>query len=749
MIPWQSALLIFTNFAWIISFFISYQAFGIDLHGTVEQKGTRKSLASVNVYLLPHKLKATTGTDGKFVIKDVPPGKAEWIINIAGYEKFVEPVEVNENSTDDDFHLYVEKSYYGALRTTIHGRAEKRDDTTKGLSQEEFLNAPASGGDPVKAVKNLPGIARTFSYSSAVVIQGSSPNDTSFTLNGHRLPLVFHFGGLTSVVFPEAIDQVQYLSAGYGPEYGRANGGLVGLTIRDPVEDKIHGTGFVDVFQSGALMEGPIDEKGDHRFIVAVRRSYFGEVIRAFVPKDSSLDLTVAPTYTDGLLMYSHRVNPTNRFRLSAIASDDVMELVFGGQEDSDVTGFKFYQRTSFFRLMPEWQSKIDSRSKLNLSLSLGRDWKHFEVFNAYFKDPRWVASGRIEYENELLPFWKTYFGIDSENTWFNVGVKGLSSDFEDEDGVTHIKATTYNTGIYLRNDITAGDTVTLMPSVRFDHFSATKRFHTMPRLAIRYKASPITTFRVASGIYYQPPTARQMSREFGNADLKSPRAYHGAIGTEFDFKQGHTDGIVWDLGAYYRYFDLQVANTDETVEIDGEDKPIRYNNEGKGTAYGFENLFKFKFAPISGWVSYTLSRGYRWKTGEAPSLFEYDQTHNLNFVAGVDLPKHWRISSRFRYVSGNPYTPVRFSTYDADNDFYRPIYGDHNSARYPDFWQLDLRFDKKWIFEAWVHSTYLDIQNATLRQNAEAYNYNYDYSDFTTFAPFPIVPTLGLKGEF
>jgi hypothetical protein len=120
-----------------------------------------------------------------------------------------------------------------------------------------------------------------------------------------------------------------------------------------------------------------------------------------------------------------------------------------------------------------------------------------------------------------------------------------------------------------------------------------------------------------------------------------------------------------------------------------------------------------------------------------------------LNLIVGRDLPRNWRIAGRFRFVTGNPLTPVTGSTFDADNDAYVPIRGPYYSERVGPFYQLDIRVDKKWIYNRMILTAYLDLQNATNRKNVESVSYAYDYSKRTDVTGLPIIPSLGLKGEF
>ena len=114
-----------------------------------------------------------------------------------------------------------------------------------------------------------------------------------------------------------------------------------------------------------------------------------------------------------------------------------------------------------------------------------------------------------------------------------------------------------------------------------------------------------------------------------------------------------------------------------------------------------------------------------------------------------VKLPKNWQVGARFRLVSGNPYTPILGSVYDADGGFYIPIEGRRNSDRFPAFHQLDLRVDKRWVWRRVSLNLYVDVQNAYNAQNVEFWNYAYDFTSRMAITSLPIIPSVGLKFEW
>src|SRR5690606_10585865 len=136
------------------------------------------------------------------------------------------------------------------------------------------------------------------------------------------------------------------------------------------------------------------------------------------------------------------------------------------------------------------------------------------------------------------------------------------------------------------------------------------------------------------------------------------------------------------------------------------------------------------------GWIAYTLSR-VEYDLGRATSnntgADQFDQPHNLVALGSVELPEIWNGLSfgfRARYTTGAPRWRTAGGLYDVDADDYRSLPRDRVAdERLPDFFQLDLRVDKRWTFDTATLTAYLDVQNVTNRENSEGMDYNYDFT--------------------
>lgn len=736
----------------ILVFIFSQSLIAATISGQLLEKGTRNKLADTKIFILPHKLSAITDQDGHFTFEQVPDGDFTWVINSAGYQK----LELADQTQSPIKTLYLERITYQVYETTVTGKIKKRDDSTQTLTQDQFLMAPGAGYDPVKAVQNLTGVAQT--QSAQIIIQGANPDDTKYMVNQHQIPLVFHFGGLSSIVMPNAVESVDYLSAGYGPEYGRAIGGLVGLNTRAPKTDRYHGLAYVDIFNSGALFEGPI--KKNQSFLISARRSYIGQVLSRVLKDKEDFNFTVAPTYSDVTAIYQNKINEKNLFKMDVIGSQDELKFVLNKPvgNDPNLRG-NFYQKTEFFRFIPRYLYDINAKSQFDTSIGVGPDHLIVKLNNQYLDIKALNLTTRTEYRNEFSPRFKFFTGFDTITTKNDVGVNlpktysngGVSNGFSSgETAVTRLKSTSGQYAWYVRNELKSSENspLTISPNLRYEYFENTQDSLLSPRLNGRYTLTDSLTLRAASGIYYQSAKPQEQSPDFGNPGIKPPKAVHLSAGFTKDFRQGSSEGFIWSSGFFYKKLSDLVIQSNKFTVRDGQTIKENFNNEGTGLIHGLENNLKYRFQDYSFTVAYTLLKSYRTEPNTSRHSSEYDQTHNVNLIASMEKGK-WTYSSRFRYVTGNPMTPVIGSYYDADNNTYIPVRGPIYSSRLNDFMQLDVRIDRKFVFNQWLLFAYLDIQNITSHKNEQQINYSYDYSQKQATVGLPILPTFGLRGEF
>jgi outer membrane receptor protein involved in Fe transport len=267
--------------------------------------------------------------------------------------------------------------------------------------------------------------------------------------------------------------------------------------------------------------------------------------------------------------------------------------------------------------------------------------------------------------------------------------------------------------------------------------------------MTARWQLDPAFTAKAGAGLFVQEPDVTQGENDpvFGNPGLRAERARHYSMG--FEWKP--LPQLTVDLTGFYKDLRRLISRTEDIDVVDGMPRPLIYDNRGRGRVYGTELVARHDLANnFTGWLAYTLSRSLR-TDSNAPRerLFDFDQTHILTAVASYLLPRNWQVGGRFRLVSGNPRTPVVAAVYNASSDRYEATFGPVNSARNAPFHQLDLRVDKRWIYQDWMLNLYLDIQNVYNRANPEGLQYKFDFSDARVQQGLPILTILGIRGEF
>ena len=117
--------------------------------------------------------------------------------------------------------------------------------------------------------------------------------------------------------------------------------------------------------------------------------------------------------------------------------------------------------------------------------------------------------------------------------------------------------------------------------------------------------------------------------------------------------------------------------------------------------------------------------------------------------VVGSYRWQAWRFGTRFRYVTGSPTTTSSEGYYDSDAGQYVCRQSPPNTAREASFNQLDVRIERKWTFNVWEFSAYLDVQNIYNAENPELTIYDYRCRGSSPVRGIPFLPVLGIRGLF
>jgi TonB family protein len=722
--------------------------------------------------------RATTDGTGSFKLPVLAPGKYKIKVNASGFD----PLEVDEEvvageALDVKYRL---SPVSEGLEITVKGERPPREVTRRTLERREINRIPGTGGDALRSLQSLPGVARPPGLAGLLIVRGSAPDGTAYFVDGTEVPLIYHFGGLSSVVPTELLDQIDFYPGNFSARYGRVMGGIVDVQLRKPdtkcnadygkPTDKtgcFHGMAQVDLIDARILVQGPITKNWS--FAAAGRYSWFDKWLKPVLEQAGS-SVTSAPVYSDYQLIAEHNT-AKSRTSIRAFGSDDRFEVIITDPAAQDPAfGGNLRFGTSFVRAQVLNESKLSSKVDLNSMFSVGRQQINFGLGIFKFDLDLHPIYWREELSVKAAKGVKINAGMDFSMSPFKVLVRAPQPPREGEPdpgpfatrplSESQDKGFSFRPAWYVEGELTPLDRLRVVPGVRLDFARDSGHADFSPRINARYDVvkgagtdpgagaafQRRTTLKGGAGVYAQPPQFQETDEVFGTPNIKSNRSLHYAFGVE----QEITRYIDLSVEAFYKDLTNQVARS--VNELSGR---YLYNNLGTGSVKGIETLLKFKPTErFFGWVAYTVSRSVRRDgPGLEEYLFQYDQTHNLIMLGSYRLGRGWEFGARFRIVSGSLDTPVVGrpslpSVYSADAAAYAPLQGRPYTARMPLFHQLDIRVDKRWQFRSWALSAYLDVQNVYNHAAAESFIYNYDYSRRSYQTGIPIIPSLGIRGE-
>ncbi len=731
------------------------------ISGTVVDARDDKPIAGATVAV--GERETVTDLDGHFVAHGVGVG---WQTIVVAADKF-EPLVT---SGRDGASLVLRLVTGGGSEVIqVEGRAPLQPER-HALDTDQLHSQPGAGNDALRAVQSLPGVARTPYGLGGLALRGAAPHDTKVFLDGIEVPILYHFGGLASFLPIDMLAQLTLEPSGFAARYGRGIGGVVVLESRSPRTKTWLEGGELSLIHAAAIAEGPGPMNGT--WLVGVRRSYIDAILDG-----AGVDLSIVPAYGDAQVRWE---SGDHKWMALLFASDDHLFLAHdpsdtmtGGINTSDVSSFDYFAR--FARLGLRWRD-IDGQTVEQIIPSLGITQ---DVATAE-RDGVDKGYHRLDYNAALRADLETPWlgglfrtGLDARATHYTYTIQNTPP--AGPDGTIPTETVTrsgisdaIDAGVFVDQTWTFGR-VMIRPSARVDTFGLAGYKPTFdPRLAISERLPGDTVLSENVGVYHEPPLVTDLDPIFGNRTLAAPWALQSSVALEAPI------GNLFDgqVAVYYaQQHDLPVdvvtgatpisANGAEQAGglfgiarelVDDQFGSYSYREYvGLGHAYGVEVFARRELGKLTGWISYTYSRAFR--TGDPrtdPTFYPWvlDQPHMATVVATYDVSPAWRTGLRFRYATGNPFTPAIGGTPDPNHPGqFLAINGPILSERLPAFLQLDLRVDHAWHTASgglWV--LYLDVQNVTNNENAEGVTYNADYTLRSYTRGLPVFPSIGIE---
>lgn len=731
------------------------------LLGRVVEKGTRAPAQGLSIVVEAErggdKVRADVDRGGRFGLP-VPCGALRVGLHGVGYLPFVQRESLGPLQQLRVGYL-VERERYDPYEIVVFGKQQRQELSRLTLRGPEIRQVPGTFGDPFRVVTTLPGVASVMSLLPLPVVRGASPGSTGLLIDGTRVPMLFHLLGGPSVIHPEFIDEIRFYPGGAPVLYGGYTAGIVDGRTRRAGADERRVDIDLNLLQAGALVRTPIPLLG--ATLTAAGRIGYPGLILSLATAEASLSYldyqlrldggsgrngwtVFAFGATDELLGRAADADPADptpelepvlqlgfhrldlRGQVSSGALSGQARLVSGFDTSLGV-GSTLTKWVVEPTLRAEWQA----RPELTLVAGVEGLFHHTDVEEAVKAR---VGGGGSS-------------GGDGGGG-SNVEVDPLTEGLRQISGVAAL-------GEALWRPVPR---LLLRPGVRVDGRSdgTTSRFTADPRLSARFRlgrlplpwlapatpkpapnvstpadvtpsaAAPAadpdedgpetSALKAGIGLYHQPP---RMFLPLPGLDMLPLRygmlrAIQTSVGGEFGLGEGFSasaetffnwmDPVIFDLS-----FNRDSVVTEaqgallNAAPAGGKTNAQRFLDRlvqgQRGRAMGLELLVRRQSrAGPYGWISYTLSLSERERTeGWAP--YDFDRTHLLNAVVGLQLPRNWDLGLRLAWQSGKPATTT----------------AGYNTARDAGYVRLDLRVDKRAVWRRWLLDFYIDLANFAL----------------------------------
>jgi hypothetical protein len=534
------------------------------------------------------------------------------------------------------------------------------------------------------------------------------------------------------------LSELTVTSGGFDVSHGRAQGGLVTLTTREPRTDLWRVGGSIGLLDSSVFAEGPVGGGG---IIVGVRRSYLDTIIGPFADDEVPL-----PSYLDAQVRTSFG-NPRGRGRITPMIFSSLDRVV---NDEISVTSLFVRAAVPF--------TKIWGALTLRVVPWIGWAQLSFTDHEGDDEDSLRRPSVPGGVRTELLrdfAWGHVRSGLDIDSGYL------AQTEIDTGDVRRESGSTLWWTDLALWGETRvklAGGRASVKPGLRLDYYGISRELVVDPRLNIHQQLTPKLSLRQAIGRYHQPPIPADVDKNDGNPALNSSYMDQASLGVDAELGDRWLASLT-SFASYGHDIGVHVAHGNESEaepNLGGLgptfqlllEKQLGFSdyreNLGRARQLGLEVLVKRSTERWFVMLAYTLSWSQRVddprdRPGWRP--FELDQRHNLNIAGSLKLAT-WRLGARVLLVTGNPYSPtINFTEIPVQDPF---------AGRLPVFFHLDVRADRSWERDWGDINLYFDIVNATNHHNVEGRDYVIDNEHplgYDEDVPgLPVLPFIGVE---
>jgi hypothetical protein len=712
--------------------------------GTVRDVLTNETLPGVSVNIIGTTLATKTDTAGVYRFKNIKPGLYNIQFSYVGYKKKTQfDVQVgNARPAVLDVSLEMEASALGEVKINapLFIKPVESPVSLRTVGATEIKRVPGGNRDISRAIQSLPGVAAPVSFRNDIIIRGGSPSENRFYLDGVEIPNINHFttqgasGGPVGMINVDFIKEVDFYSGAFPANRGNMLSSVFEFRQKDGRSDKFSPTLTLGATDLAATLEGPLGDKTT--FLTSYRYSYLQGLFKV-------LGLPFLPAYQDYQFKIKHKINPKNELTLIGLGAIDRFKLNLSSADDTEASQYlvdnlpvneqdNYTVGLTYKNFRAKGNSLlVISRNYLNNRAEKfqNNDESKLQTLDYQSKE----IENKIRFENNsLLGPYKINFGAGVETGEYNtntIQILPLGSEIY----TSAIDLVKYGLFAQISRSVFA-DKVNLSFGLRADANTFNDQMNNLaktisPRLSATYNINEKLSINANAGIYYQMPTYTLLGYRQGNGPLLNTNAqYIQSQQAVLGFEYNTLEDTRFTIEGFYKYYDRYPMVRELGVDVPlanlGADFGVNGNRQltgfTQGRSYGLELLTQRRLKKgFYGIASLTLFRSEFQDNTQTFVQTSWNNRYIISMTGGKILPKNWEIGTRFRFSGGSPYTPydLEASSLKSNFDTFPQGISDFNRLNQnllANFYQLDLRIDKKYPFKNFSLNVFFDVQNVT-----------------------------------
>lgn len=760
------------------------------LRGTVVDKVSQTPVPGAIVQLLNSTTAnvASTDTEGKFKLINVPVGKQGIKITYMGYKELVmDNLSVNAGK-ELVLTVNMEEDINQINEVEVTAKTNKNKPlnemsavSTRAFSVEETQKFAASVNDPARMATSFAGVVQTSDGNNNISIRGNSPNGLLWRMEGVEIPNPNHYsnigsaGGGISILSAQLLNNSDFSTGAFAAEYGNALSGVFDLKLRKGNNEKREHTFQAGILGIDASTEGPLKKGKDGSYVVNYRYSTLDILSKIGVPVFGDASLTYQDL-TFNVALPSKKAGTFSLFGFGGLSSqtqkakkDSAKWREDEGTRDNE----KFYANTGAIGLT---NTKLFGKSYLKTALvfsgtqngfnkaRLNNDFTEIKQFEQKYNQNKITLSSTYTHKINSRSSIRT--GIIVNHLSYNINMKEIIDSTQVLLDKLKVNGSTQTVQEFFQWNYKLNSKLTTNVGLHYFQLLLNKSNSIEPRASIQYQLSTSHNLSLGYGLHSQlQPIGVYFSRAYQadgaytepNKNLGLNKAHHVVMG--YDWTLNSFSHIKTEV--YYQHlFNIPISNNPNNLysilNVSEGYNPQALVNKGAGRNYGLELTYE-RFMHNN--LYYLLSASLFDSKYQAANGKWYNTRYNGNYATSFTIGKEWALASTRKnrtlganlktvWVGGLRYTPIDLpasvaageTKYDQTQNF---------EKKNPDYFRLDVRFSLKRNYQKVTTTLSLDLQNATNRKNIGGQDFNFKTGEVTYWYQASIIPVLSYKIEF